>query len=188
MKTLRKAREARGLSQRGLAAKSGTSFRCVQQLEEPDHNWRVSSLRSVARAMDLPAGGLGYYVAHYFSLKPDSVEDISLRIYQDGFDSWKTHLFNFVDRFRNDQNTDMIERPPIEDLAVDLQALIASTVETLCDECHASTPPWCKGIPALDRPWFVSGIENLKAMALIESPTRFRTRNIFVLENFLKRA
>ena len=185
---LRKAREARGFSQRELAAKSGTSFRCVQQLEKPDHNWRVSSLRSVARALDLPVGGLNYYVAHYFSLTPDSIEDISLRMYQDGFRSWKIHLFDFVDRFRHDCDPSFIDAPPIKDLDLNLQALVASTVEMLCDELDVSVPAWCTGIPALNAPWFVSGIENLKAMALVESPTHFRARNIFVLGNFLSRA
>ena len=39
----------------------------------------------------------------------------------------------------------------------------------------------------LDKPWFVSGFENLKSTALIESPLNFRKRNIFVLGNFLTR-
>ncbi|NCO37375.1 MAG: hypothetical protein COZ06_23865 [Armatimonadetes bacterium CG_4_10_14_3_um_filter_66_18] len=43
-------------------------------------------------------------------------------------------------------------------------------------------------LPPLPEPWFVSGIENLKATALVESPTHFRKRRIFVLGNFLERA
>jgi hypothetical protein len=31
------------------------------------------------------------------------------------------------------------------------------------------------------------GIENLKAITLVESPLRFRIRKIFVLDNFLRR-
>jgi hypothetical protein len=104
------------------------------------------------------------------------------------FGSWKVHLFDLVDRFRRDRDTRLIESGPIADLDGRLLALLASTVETLCDECGAPPPSWCRGILALARPWFVSGIENLKAMALVESPVRFRTRNIFVLGNFLSRA
>lgn len=188
MKILRETRELRGYSQRALAAKSGVSFRCVQQLEEPDHNWRVSSLRSVAGALDLPAGGLDYYLAHYFALTPDSVEDISLRIHQEGFESWKIHLFDFTDAFRRDRDPRLIENPPIEGLDSKLRALITSTVEMLCAEVGIRPPSWCKGIPALDKPWFVSGVESLKPAALVESPAPFRARNIFVLENFLRRA
>ena len=164
------------------------SFRCIQQLEAPDHNWRVESLRRVARALDLPAGGLDYYVSHYLSVEPDSIQDISLRIHRDGFESWKTHLFHFVDRFRSSGDAQLIENPPISVLDATLKALIASTVEVLCVELDAEVPPWVKGIPGLRKPWFVSGMENLKAAALVESPTYYRARNIFVLGNFLSRA
>ena len=46
---------------------------------------------------------------------------------------------------------------------------------------------WPMCLPAKP-PWFVSGMENLKAIALAESPLRFRIRKIFVLSNFLSRA
>lgn len=188
MKIIRQIRENRGLSQRVLAEKSGVSFRCLQQLESLDHNWRVSSVRSVAKALGLPAGGLDYHLGRYFSITLDSVEDISLRIEQDGFESWRTHLFNFVDRFRASRDPSLIMNPPVEELDLRLRALIASTVEALCQEFMISSPIWCKGIDAPGRPWFVSGVENLKAVALVESPAYFRARNIFVLENFLSRA
>jgi hypothetical protein len=42
-------------------------------------------------------------------------------------------------------------------------------------------------VPACRKPWFVAGMENLKAIAVAESPLRFRIRKIFVLENFLSR-
>jgi hypothetical protein len=42
-------------------------------------------------------------------------------------------------------------------------------------------------IPAYKDPWFVSGMENLKAITLVESPLHFRRRKIFVLGNFLSR-
>jgi hypothetical protein len=49
------------------------------------------------------------------------------------------------------------------------------------------SPEWVLNVPACKDPWFVSGIENLKAIALVESPLFFRIRKIFVLENFLTR-
>jgi hypothetical protein len=48
-------------------------------------------------------------------------------------------------------------------------------------------PQWTWDIPSCKEPWFVSGVENLKAIALAESPVFFRRRKIFVLENFLQR-
>jgi transcriptional regulator with XRE-family HTH domain len=188
MEMLRNTRESRGYSQRLLARKAGVSFRCVQQLEAPAHNWRVQSLQRVGRALGLPNGGLDYFCGRYLSLVPDSIEDISVRILQDGSDSWRIHLFNFVDRFRSDREPALIERPPISELDMRIRALIASTVDALCSESGVPASSWCRGIPALEHPWFVSGVENLKAMALVESPASFRERNIFVLGNFLDRA
>ena len=178
----------RGISQRALAKKAGVSFRCVQQLEEPDHNWRVESMQRIGAALNLPKGGLDYFCDLFLSLTPDSVEDISLRILGDGPDSWKIHLFDFVDRFRRERDPKLIESPPVRGLDARLKSIIASTVESLCLECGLPAPSWCKGVPSLDHPWFVSGIENLKAMSLVESPAAFRARNVFVLGNFLSRA
>lgn len=145
-------------------------------------------MSKIGGALGLPEGALDYYVACYLNLAPDSVEDISLRMHRDGFDSWKLHLFNMVDRFRHDQSLKWFRHPPIADLDPKLQALVTSTVEALCDERSLTAPSWCRSIPGLPHPWFVSGIENLKAMALVESPAFFRARNIFVLGNFLDRA
>ena len=188
MNIIREIRESKGISQRNLASKSGISFRCLQQLESQDHNWRVSSVRDVAHALGLPEAGLDYHLDRYFSIKSDSVEDISLRFLQDGFDSWRTHLFNLVDRFRASSDPLLVANPPVKELDARLKALIASAVETLCNELSISTPDWRNGISSLPKPWFVSGIENLKAMALVESPATFCARNIFVLNNFLSRA
>ncbi len=148
----------------------------------------MSSIVRVATALGLPASGLDYYLGRFFSITPDSVEDISLRIMEDGFESWRTHLFNFVDRFRTSRNSSLILHPPVPGLDPRLRALLASTVEALCRELLISLPIWCGGVDVLRRPWFVSGVENLKAMALVESPACFRARNIFVLGNFLSRA
>ncbi len=141
----------------------------------------------MAQALRLPKEGLDFLVEQYLKLLPDSVEDISMRMHLDGFDSWKIHLFNLVDRFRAEPDRDLIRHPPVGELDSRLQALIASTVEMICAEVGQRAPDWCRGIPWLDTPWFVSGMENLKAIALVESPAFFRKRNIYVLGNFLNR-
>ncbi|HMP75027.1 MAG TPA: hypothetical protein PKE12_01905 [Kiritimatiellia bacterium] len=188
METLAAIRNARGLSQRVLARKAGVSFRCVQQLESPGHNWRVGSLSNVGRALGLPEGGLDYFHGRFLSIEPDSVEDVSIRIHHEGLDSWRIHLFDFVDRFRSVGGSRLIERSPIDELDAQFRALLASTVEALCAEVGIAVPFWCRGVPCLERPWFVSGVENLKASALVESPAAYRARNLFVLGNFLDRA
>ena len=66
-------------------------------------------------------------------------------------------------------------------------ALLASTIEYLCDEMRLEAPAWVWAVPSLKEPWFLSGMESLKAIAIVESPVFFRRRKIFVLENFLYR-
>jgi hypothetical protein len=99
---------------------------------------------------------------------------------------WCIHLMNFVDDFRYYRDKRAIAEPfELSDERMD--ALLASTAESLCDESGIEPPGWISGIPACSHPFFVSGIENLKAIAIVESPLRFRIRKIFVMENFLTR-
>ncbi len=100
---------------------------------------------------------------------------------------WAIYLMDFVDDFRYYQKIETIN-DPFEPTHERWDALLASTAEYLCDELHLSAPSWLAEINACHTPWFVSGIERLKAIALAESPLRFRIRKIFVLENFLSRA
>ena len=68
-----------------------------------------------------------------------------------------------------------------------MDALLAATADTLCRELGLETPAWLDSVPPCQIPWFVSGLENLKAIALAESPLPFRWRKIFVTEGFLSR-
>lgn len=188
MKAILEARTQRGLSQRDLAARAAVSFRGLQLLERPGHNWRLTTVERVAEALGMPGRGVAVAVEHFLRTPVDSIPDISLRIVLDGFDSWKTHVFDFVDAFRSTHNSALVQEGPVIELDARLQALCASVTEALCQEMSMMPPAWCAGIPALDAPWFVAGIENLKAMALVESPAWFRARGIFVLGNFLRRA
>jgi hypothetical protein len=94
---------------------------------------------------------------------------------------------NFVDAFRQSPDAGLVRSTPTNGLDPRLSALLTSTVEFLCMERDLSIPEWCAGIEPLKKPWFVSGIENLKASALLESPVHFRKRNIFVMSSFLDR-
>lgn len=188
MKAVLELRKARELSQRELAARSGISFRGLQLLEQPEHNWRIATLERVVEALGVPGHGVELVVDHFLRAPVDSIEAVSIRMVLDGFNSWKTHLFNFVDAFRSTRNSALAQEPPVAELEPRLRALCASATEALCSEIDQVVPAWCAGVPAVDAPWFVAGVENLKAMALVESPAWFRARNIFVLGNFLSRA
>jgi hypothetical protein len=100
--------------------------------------------------------------------------------------NWSIFLMDFVDDFRYYKNPAAIAEP-LHPADSQLDALLASTAEYLCDELGLQVPTWLADVPACKTPWFVSGMENLKAIALAESPLRFRIRKIFVLENFLSR-
>ena len=100
---------------------------------------------------------------------------------------WRYWLFELVDDFRRTHRPELLS-PPARELSPQLQALFAGVVESLATEADLPIPAWCEQVKALPQPWFVAGIENLKASALVESPLPFRRRNIFVLANFLARA
>ena len=188
MEALRNARHRRHLSQRDLALRAGLSFRGYQLLETPGHNSRLASLERVAAAIGLPPEGVRRTVGEFLSLHPDSIHAAGLRILADGDDSWTVHLFDFVDAFRRGAGSHLLSEPPPRELPLRLTAIMSGTVERLCGEADVEVPPWCEMVPALREPWFVSGVENLKASALAESPLPFRRRNVFVLDNFLMRA
>jgi hypothetical protein len=100
--------------------------------------------------------------------------------------NWRVYLMDFVDDFRYYRDPRMVAEPfELSDERTD--ALLASTAEALCDELRLEAPEWLANVPACRDPYFVSGLENLKAISIVESPVRFRIRKIFVLENFLSR-
>lgn len=100
--------------------------------------------------------------------------------------NWVVALMDFVDDFRYYKNISAIAQPlELNDERFD--ALLAATAHYLCNELKIETPTWIWTVPPCKDPWFVSGMESLRAIALVESPLPFRLRKIFVLENFLHR-
>lgn len=99
---------------------------------------------------------------------------------------WKIALMDFVDDFRYHKDALAVEEP----FACDdekLDATLAGVIETLCDEMKLPIPHWLEQVPSCREPYFISGMESLKATAIVESPLRFRMRKVFVMENFLSR-
>lgn len=187
MKNNVKLKRKIGLSQRQLAAQARLSFRTIQLLESGDHDAKLSTLSAVAKALGYGAGIVQNRVESIFEHPADSIAMISDRLLLEGEKFWPYLLFEFVDAFRRHKDSKYVECAPVHGLSPKIAALMASTVEALCVELHVPIPLWCAAVPALQAPWFVSGVENLKATALVESPVWFRRRNIFVFENFLNR-
>jgi len=188
MKALRVARRRQHLSQRRVAARAGLSFRGYQLLEQPGHDARLGSLEKAAAGLGLPGDGIRRVVRDLFLLDPDSIRVAALRMLADDAGGWTVPLFDFVDAFRRRPHPELVAAPPPDLPSARLGALVAATVEALCAEVGIPPPAWCHAVPPLTEPWFVSGVENLKASALAESPLPFRRRNVFVLDSFLDRA
>ncbi|MCK5801487.1 MAG: helix-turn-helix transcriptional regulator [Lentisphaeria bacterium] len=187
MDALKQTRNHRGLSQRSLARCAGVSFRALQMIEAGQTDPRLSSLVKIASALGTPDQAVPTELARLISEHPDSAINISRKISLESEASWKLWLFEFVDTFRRCPSEALVASPPIRETSDRIRAMLTSTVEVLCQEASMQAPWWCGGIDALISPWFVTGVENLKATALVESPPHFRKRNIFVLGNFLMR-
>ena len=73
MKAVLDVRRQRGLSQRELAARAAVSFRGLQLLEQPRHNWRVATLERIAEALGVPGQGVEVVVDHFLRIPVDSI-------------------------------------------------------------------------------------------------------------------
>jgi len=118
----------------------------------------------------------------------DSTVGVSFKVMRDGFDTWPIYFLEFVDAFRKTLDMRLILLPPVRDLDAKLLSLLASITLELCAESGMEAPSWAKKSYFLDQPWFISDMESLKATAIQESSLYFRRNNIFVQDNFLKRA
>ena len=95
------------------------------------------------------------------------------------------YLREFLDEFYGERDQErrrdmLADEPP---LAPDARtnAYLAAVAEHLAWQISASVPQWALAPTRfLDRPFFPCGLESLKATLLVESPTAFRRRMIFV--------
>lgn len=174
------------LSQRRLARRADVSFRAIQ-LVESGHDTRLSTLNKIAEGLGYPRGEFLQHAKRFFSADPSSVAVAASQMAAARGRNWQIPFFNFVDSFRQNPREALILTAPAVSLKPHLLALLATTVETLCNEAGLPYPFWCRGVAPLTTPWFPSETENLKAAALVESPVHFRSQNIFVLKNFLER-
>ena len=174
----------KNLSQRKASLALGLSRTTLRKAIQMDESIKLSTLRHVAEYCQRSLAILVYPQNH----QPESTTSaISFMIERDGFDSWKIHLMNLVDEFRKWKDPRIFILPPSVTCSEKIKALIAATITELCREGQMTPPDWAKKNPPLEKPWFVAGMESLKASALIESPVSFREKNIFVHENFLSR-
>jgi transcriptional regulator with XRE-family HTH domain len=179
-------RRSRKQSERDAAAAAGVARETLRACERDPRSVKVEHLESIAQLYSRRV--LLAVVPQEPAASELSTTAISLAVVRDGFDSWKIHFMDFVDEFRRRRDVRLLLLPPVNALDERLRALLSSIVVALCEEADVETPDWAQQEHFLQTPWFVSGIESLKASALVESAPPFRRNNIFVQENFLRRA
>jgi len=101
-------------------------------------------------------------------------------------------IANFIDEFNRadvDKKQQMVKKFPFKEIKnKKYSAYVAATVEELCFINNLDIPGWVFDKKyRLKEPFFVGGLESVKAFLIVESPVSFRRRNIFVSENVLKR-
>jgi|SRR5690348_16623689 hypothetical protein len=106
---------------------------------------------------------------------------------QAGITNW-VPFFDAVDEVRRSRQFAPLKRLYSRSRRTRERALLNATACALAAEMGQAPPWWANRPLVLAEPWFVSGMENLKATALVESPVQFRRNNVFVLGNFLSRA
>ena len=179
-------RRRRHISERDVAEGAALSRGAVRQLSSPDSaNVTAQSMRQLAEYFERD---VDVVLSDREIFSDYSTVALAFKVARDGFDSWKTHLFDLVDEFRRTADARLVLLPPPASSDKRLVALVAATVRTLCEEVGIAVPPWALRRHYLTVPWFVSGMNSLKASAIVESPLAFRANNIFVHENFLARA
>lgn len=175
----------RGLSERAITEFTGLARGTVRSVLRLEDKITLKSLFKLTQYLGLDVTVL---VGSNSGLPEFSVVATAIKIERDGFESWKIHLMDFVDEFRRSLDPRLVLLPPPKSMDPRLAALVAATVLYLCQETGVSSPEWAQKRHFLDVPWFPSGMQSLKAMAILESPLAFRRNNIFVHENFLARA
>jgi hypothetical protein len=185
MSLLIRLRKLSKLSERELAKEAGIARETLRSCEAEPRQTHVVHLEKIAFVLKRQV--LLEFVPAESASSELSTVGISLAVIRDGFESWKIHFMNFVDEFRRTFDARLILLAPVPTLDEKLRALLASITCTLCYEAGMELPSWARREYFLDRPWFVAGMQSLKAMALLESAPEFRRNNIFVHENFLRR-
>lgn len=179
-------RKEKGLSERQLSSKAELSRETLRKILKSDSSCHLNNYKTLAGALDRDIQIL--FLPRQTANPELSVFGVSQEIVKNGEPSWPEHLFNFVDEFRRTKDARLIMLPPSRQLSDRLQALFASVTTQLCRDMGLEIPSWTFDFSGPEKPWFVAGMESLKASAIRESPVDFRRRNLFVLDNFLDRA
>lgn len=175
------------VSERSLARFAGVSRTTLRLFNEGKLNPTVQTLQKISEAQGLELDVIRYPQQSLIRSE-FSIPMVSHLVELQGFDSWKIHFMNFVDEIRRSKDPRLFVLQPLKNLDPKLSALLAAIVLQICLEFNWSAPKWALEAPRLLSPWFVSQSDALKASAILESPICFKSKNIFVLDNFLQKS
>lgn len=123
-------------------------------------------------------------------MRPSTLAEVAAQ--RDSFDRC---LANFLDGFYAAPSAAALTAAPallapqFGDIGRVQDAYLAATAEELARRFSLKLPDWTVGEDRqLHHPWFASPLAALRAVLLLESPSAFRARNLFVSENALTRA
>jgi len=108
-------------------------------------------------------------------------------------ESFDFALRSFLDEFQVQPDASLLHAEPVRlvNVVTDgerFDAFLAATGETLAATHGFAVPEWVwQESRKLHRPWFALPWKGLRAILLLESPTAFRSRNLFVSANALCR-
>ncbi len=126
-------------------------------------------------------------------MRPKSLGAIAQFVAQG--DSFDRCFSNFLDEFYALPNASALAdepallAPELGNLGGIQNAYLAAAAEELARKFSLPQPEWKSATSRrLRRPWFASPLASLRAVLLLESPSGFRSRNLFVSENALSRA
>lgn len=123
------------------------------------------------------------------SWRPDTIAEIARRA-RDGVDTFDIAVREFIDtwgRLSPDERAVALAGKPdpvgrIED------AYLAALAEHLASAAGIDVPAWTEADERfLREPFFAGGLESLKAMLIVVSPSAFRRRLIFIDPDYLAR-
>ena len=115
--------------------------------------------------------------------RPRSLREAA--IFGRDFGNRDAYLREFLDEFYVESSpvrrSSMLEEEPPVTGEARADAYYAAVAEHLAFRYHLPVPIWASSPNRfLSRPYFPAGLESLKATLLVESPTAFRRRMIFV--------
>lgn len=121
--------------------------------------------------------------------RPQTIAEVAE--WSKSWDEFGANLKDFLHEFTARPSPDrLIERPrllaPLYAGGDVCDAYLAATAATLAMRIGERSPAWTRDEDRyLHEPWFASPGSSMRACLLLESPARFRERNLFVTANCL---